>query len=166
MSPYLTRIRLLSAAGHVSTTFAQSEPIVIELIYDASACSVPLAGAGFNIVAASGARVGGFNNYMAVEPPYHIPQRGTGALHARQSPHLLQVRSGYRRPLEPIRVLSSTRSSTRSDSSVVQQDIYGTGHLLTQEDGVVALRCEFAADSGLAEAAGSGSDGVAHDHLT
>ena len=117
MSPYLTRIRLLSAAGHVSTTFAQSEPIVIELIYDASACSVPLAGAGFDIVAASGARVGGFNNYMAVEPPYHIPQRGTVRFRVPQSPHLLQVRSGYRRPLEPIRVLSSTRSSTQSNTA-------------------------------------------------
>jgi hypothetical protein len=128
--------------GEVSTNFGQGDSIVVELEYDAQECPVPLTGAGFNLVSASGARVGGFNNYMAHEPPQSIPPRGV-------------VRFILDRPaLTPgaYFITPSLNTDPRvvvdmvdfaASLTVEPRDVYGTGYLLTPEDGVVALECRF-----------------------
>jgi lipopolysaccharide transport system ATP-binding protein len=141
MSPYLTRIRLLNAAGQVGSTYVQGAPIVVEVSYEASVCELPLAGAGIIVTGASGARVGGFNTYMGQVPPYAIPQAGI-------------VRFTIRQPcFAPgafwVTVSLGTHPGVLVDKvehalgfSVVPRDIYETGYLLTPEDGVVAFSCE------------------------
>ena len=142
MSSYMTRLRFLHADGQLGSTFVQGEPIVVEVSYDASECALPLAGAGFNIVAASGARVGGFNNYMAEEPPYSIPKRGvvrftlTGPC---LTPGAFWVTPSL--GTHPGVVVDMIEHAL--GFSVVARDIYDTGYLLTPEDGVVALGCKF-----------------------
>lgn len=142
MPSYMKRIRLLNSAGQVGSTYVQGEPIVVELAYDASECALPLAGAGFNIVGAAGAKVGGFNNYMAQEPPYAIPKRGIVRFTLTQ-PCLAPGTFWITPSLGTHRDVLVDNVEHALGFSVIPRDIYGTGYLLTPENGVVALGCEF-----------------------
>jgi lipopolysaccharide transport system ATP-binding protein len=145
MSSYLTRVRLLNADGQVTSTYVQGAQIVVEIAYDASECALPLAGAGIIVTGASGARVGGFNTYMAQAPPHAVPQAGV-------------IRFTIKGPcFAPgafwVTVSLGTHPRNLVDKvehalgfSVLPRDIYETGYLLTPEDGVVAFSCEVEYD--------------------
>ena len=137
---YLQAGRLFNASNQSVEAFAQGEEVVIELRYDARECPTPLAGIGFNLVAANGVRVGGFNSYMAQQPPYAIAQRGT-ARFVLEAPTLtpgsywISVALGT----DPLTVVDRVDYALRF--TVSPKDIYGTGQLLTPDDGLVAFHC-------------------------
>ena len=135
---YLRTGRVSNAHGHAIESIAQGDELVLEVSYDALECPIPLAGIGFNLIAANGVRVGGFNSYMAQEPPYGIPQRGTARFVLRApiltpGAYWISVSMGT----DPLTVVDRVDYALRLDVS--PRDIYGTGHLLTHEDGLVAL---------------------------
>jgi lipopolysaccharide transport system ATP-binding protein len=139
-APYLQTGRLLNSADQIVDSFAQGDRIVIELTYDALNCPTSLAGIGFNVVAANGVRVGGFNSYMARQPPHAIPQRGIARFVLRDP--ILTPGAYWITPslgTDPLTVVDQVDYALRF--TVLPKDIYGTGQLLTHEDGVVAFYC-------------------------
>ena len=125
------------SSGELSRDFSQDEKITLEIDYCAPD-GVRLAGAGFNISTVEGIRVGGFNTYMAYPPPHKLPQKGsvTFGILARQftpGTYLVSISLGsHYGSLED-------KIENAISFTVHQADIYGTGYLLTKEDGVVAL---------------------------
>ena len=85
-----------------------------------------------------GFRVGGFNTYMAVRPPHRIPSKGLirFIIPARQlnpGTYSLSLSLGSHQGFLEDKVEDCL-------SFVVHAaDIYGTGYLLTTEDGVASL---------------------------
>jgi lipopolysaccharide transport system ATP-binding protein len=142
MSEYITRARSLDLIRKPNVVFPQGDPITIELTYDATDCPTALSGIGIAIYAASGSRVCGFNNYMATPPPYRIPQAGI-------------VTFTIERPtFTPgdftVTVTLGTDPGTLVDKvehvlrfHVEPRDIYGTGYVLTSDDGVVGMNCSM-----------------------
>jgi lipopolysaccharide transport system ATP-binding protein len=141
MRKCLRSIRISLKSGAPRSTLAQGEPFAIEICYDATQYFDVLAGAGIIIKDQHGLQVAGFNTYMASSPPHSIPARGKICFNVNGP------------PLNPGRYLV-TCSIGDHQSSLVDKiedcasfeiranDIYGTGYLLTAEDGVVALDCE------------------------
>ena len=137
MSRILRTISLQNSADAPQRDFLQSDSIVIKIEYEASN-GTALAGAGFIFRTIDGIRVGGFNTYMAAPPPHRIPTRGAISfeLPARQitpGNYLLTVSIGSHQGVLVDKVEDCIAFS------VAQSDIYGTGYLLTKEDGVAAL---------------------------
>jgi lipopolysaccharide transport system ATP-binding protein len=144
MKPILQMARLKSATLPQTNDFSQLDEIVLEITYDAGA-SVKLAGAGFVIKTMEGFRVGGFNTYMAVQPPHRIPSKGLirFIIPARQlnpGTYSLGISLGSHQ--------SFLEDEVRECLSFVVHagDIYGTGYLLTTEDGVASLSVGYEVD--------------------
>jgi len=117
--------------------FSQTDTIKIQIFYDTHN-SISLAGAGFTIHTQDGIRVGGGNTYMASPPPHRIPACGSVSflVPARQftpGSYSLTVSLGSHQGILEDKVEHSVRFK------IGQADIYGTGYLLTKEDGVAAL---------------------------
>jgi lipopolysaccharide transport system ATP-binding protein len=141
MTPYLTGLRILTPGGTQTSVTPMGDPVVVEVTYDASACGERLAGAGIIVTSTSGARVGGFNTYMAFPPPHTIPQVGS-------------VRFRINAPVLAPGAFTVTASLGTHPGTLVdkvehaitfvveQRDIYGTGYILTSEDGATAFDCE------------------------
>lgn len=142
MARYMQRIRTVDHQGRPVRTYAQGEPLVIEIDYDASAGPSQLAGAGFSIFTINGTRLAGFNSYMLASPPYRIPNQGT-------------VRFTVTGPtFGPGRYTISPSIGTDPrvvadwidhaiEIEVAARDIYDTGYLLTADEGLVALEGTF-----------------------
>lgn len=140
MTPIINEVYFTDIHGCDRSTFTMSESPALSMAYDSVGTGIALAGAGFILEHVSGARVGAFNTYMGTAPPHRIPDRGI-------------VRFVVRAPtLTPGRYLVSVsignHQSHLADKiehvasfDVVPDDIYKTGYILTQEDGVVALDC-------------------------
>jgi lipopolysaccharide transport system ATP-binding protein len=146
MSKCLQSIRVLLEDGSPSQYLTQGEPFTIEICYDATQYFDTLAGAGIIIKDQHGFQVAGFNTYMAFPPPHSIPARALICFNL----------NGPR--LNPGRYLVTCSIGDHQSSlvdkvedcasfEVHQQDIYGTGYLLTGEDGVVALDCEVSIEA-------------------
>ena len=137
MRPIMRRLCSRNADVAPATDFTQADEIVLELEYTApDGCH--LAGAGFILTTPEGTRVGGFNTYMAAPPPHHLPQAGKVTF--RTAGGQLTPGSYY------VTVSVGSHPGTLEDKvenalrfSVHPADIYGTGYLLTKEDGVAAL---------------------------
>jgi lipopolysaccharide transport system ATP-binding protein len=137
MKPILKRLSCKLSNNVSCIDFSQSDDIVLEVEY-----SVPdrinLAGAGFIINTVDGIRVGGFNTYMAHPPPYKLQQSGKVIflIPARQftpGAYLVTVSVGSHPNVLEDKVEAAI------GFTVHPSDIYGTGYLLTREDGVTAL---------------------------
>ena len=137
MRKVLQRLFIRNGEGLPTVNFSQFDDISIDIEYD-SAASVSLAGAGFILYSQEGIRVGGGNTYMSFMPPHRIPSRGkvTFTLPARQlTPgfYSLTVSLGsHQGALED-------KVEHAAGFTITQADIYGTGYLLTKEDGVASL---------------------------
>jgi lipopolysaccharide transport system ATP-binding protein len=132
------RISTLDATA--TDSFLQGDPVCLEITYDASALCDALAGAGFILTSAQGARVGGYNTYMAFPPPHQIPLKGKirftiDAPRLTPGVYFLTISLGTHQNhlLDKVENMLSF--------TVFPRDIYGTGYLLTPEDGVVAMDC-------------------------
>jgi lipopolysaccharide transport system ATP-binding protein len=141
MFKFLKYIRLICKNGSSGNYLMQGEPFTIEISYDASGYFDTLAGAGIIIKDQYGFQVAAFNTYMAFPPPHSIPGSGS-------------VRFSINGPLlNPGRYLITCSIGDHQSRlvdkiedcksfEIHEQDIYGTGYLLTSEDGVVALDCD------------------------
>ena len=137
MKKILKRAELKNEYGDWSKDFAQSETIELSVEYSAID-DVKLAGMGFIIYNEQGFRVGSGNTYMKFKPPYSIPDKGKISF-------LIPARiftPGY----YMITISLGSHQGALEDKveqaiafSIHQSDIYGTGYLLTKEDGVAAL---------------------------
>ncbi|EMI54705.1 ABC transporter ATP-binding protein [Rhodopirellula sallentina] len=142
MKPLLQAVKLHDISGEQTSTFIQGTPIKIEINYDASKHPEQLSGIGFIVHSITGARVGGFNSYMATQPPHQIPQSGITTFTVN-SPALtpgvyrltISIGSHQSRLIDKI--------EPAIDFRIEPDDIYATGYLLTAEDGVVAFECDF-----------------------
>jgi len=137
MKLILGQIICRSADGAPSTDFSQFEDIVLQVDYGAPD-GLSLSGAGFIVDTADGVRVGGFNTYMAYQPPQKLPKRGKvifeiPAGQFTPGRYLISVSLGSHYGVLEDKVESAI------GFTVHPADIYGTGYLLTEEDGVAAL---------------------------
>ncbi len=143
MKRLLTRVNLADAGHGAATEFSQLDDIVLSLDYGTGG-AVRLAGAGFIVYTDEGIRVGGGNTYMIQPPPFGIPPRGrvTFRIPARQftpGAYLLTVSLGSHPGVLEDKIEHAIRFS------VGPADIYGTGYLLTRQDGVMSLSFTAAA---------------------
>lgn len=130
--------RLADSAGRATTDFLQTDSIVLEIQYEAPE-GLRLAGAGFGLYSIGGVKVAGFNNYMVHPPPYKIPPRGivTFTLAPGQltpGSYAMSLSLGSHPSVLEDKVENAISFNVHS------ADVYGTGYLLTPEDGVTALR--------------------------
>ncbi|WP_224982629.1 ABC transporter ATP-binding protein [Geomonas agri] len=136
MRPVMRQISLCDGCGLPTNEFSQNDTIRFRICYDAG--DVALAGAGFIIHTQDGIRVASGNTYMAFQPPHRIPGRGAVAfsLLARQftpGSYTLTVSLGSHQGALEDKVEHCL------GFKISQADIYGTGYLLTKEDGVASL---------------------------
>ncbi|MCP9776974.1 MULTISPECIES: ABC transporter ATP-binding protein [unclassified Cyanobium] len=125
--------------------FKQNECLKLRIKYQASEAD-SLAGAGFIVKTTEGIRVGGFNTYMAFQPPHNIPSSGEVEFRIEcnqltPGQYVLTVSLGSHQGTLADKVEDCI------DFSIMQSDIYKTGYLLTKEDGVAALRAEAVVSS-------------------
>jgi len=137
MLPILRQISCMASDGKPRADFSQSDTIVLELEYSALD-DTRLAGAGFIIFNFDGVRVGGFNTYMAYPPPHRLPQTGSVRflIAGRQftpGRYSVTVSLGS----HPGVLVDKVESAILFE--IHPSDIYGTGYLLTREDGIAAL---------------------------
>jgi len=137
MNKYLRRLEIRKLGGEPVSSFSQMDTVSLTLEYS-SADKIQLAGAGFIITTQEGMRVGGGNTYMSFMPPHRIPDSGKVVFTFAASQ---LTPGGY-----SVTVSLGTHQGTLADKvenaidfSVYQADIYGTGYLLTKDDGVIAL---------------------------
>lgn len=140
MNKSLKKLSIKNMNCEVASSFSQFDSISIEFEYETNN-SVNLAGAGFIICTQEGVRVGGGNTYMSYMPPHKIPSKGrvVFTFSARQ------LTPGYYN----VTVSLGSHQGVLVDKvenaigfSIYQADIYGTGYLLTKDDGVIALSFE------------------------
>ena len=125
--------------------FSQNECLRLKIKYKASEAD-SLAGAGFIVKTTEGIRVGGFNTYMAFQPPHSIPSSGEVEFRIEcnqltPGQYILTVSLGSHQGTLADKVEDCI------DFSIMQSDIYKTGYLLAKEDGVAALRAEAVVSS-------------------
>jgi len=142
MKPIVSRISLHAATGEVKRDFIQDEPVALRIQYDATMYSFTLTGVGFGIETRDGVRVGGFNSLMAMEPPHRIPSKGTAEFLIKR-PHLTPGTYCVTVSLASHQGVLEDKIERVLTFDVHPADIYGTGYLLTAEDGVSAFDCEF-----------------------
>jgi hypothetical protein len=137
MRSVLRRLQSATADGTPSSDFPQTDEIVLIVDYAApEGCS--LAGTGFSIATPEGLRVGAFNTYMSAPPPHSLPASGRATF--RLAAAQLTPGSYY------VSVSIGSHPGVLEDKvdnalsfTVHPADIYGTGYLLTREDGVAAF---------------------------
>jgi lipopolysaccharide transport system ATP-binding protein len=142
MIPVIQKVTMQAIDGRYTTDFAQGDAMLLSIYYDGTGSEQNLAGTGFHLRTPRGVRVGGFNSYMGSQPPHRLPRRGV-------------VRYTIHEPvLTPGRYVLSVSAGTHQNHVVDRVegvmnldvhtvDVYGTGYLLTPDDGVVALRCDL-----------------------
>ena len=137
MKRILKRLSCRAAAGVLTREFSQADEIVLDLEYQAPQ-SINLIGAGFIISTIEGIRVGGFNTFMSSPPSTNIPKLGkiTFSIPADQftpGTYFVTVSlASHQKKLED-------KVENCISFTIHPSDIYGTGYLLTKEDGVAAL---------------------------
>ena len=141
MKSIIKKITLQDQSGNYRTDFNQGDPILLSVYYDARDKCEGLAGSGFILESFSGVRVGGFNTYMGTQPPHRIPMKGVVRFLIKDpiltpDHYYLTVSVGPHQN----RLIDKIEKIIEFD--VHSLDIYGTGYLVTQEDGVVAMQCD------------------------
>jgi lipopolysaccharide transport system ATP-binding protein len=137
MSPVIRKIETLSMDNLAERHFSQGTPIVISVAYDASHLGVSVAGIGVLIESATGLRVGSLATYFYQQPPFRLPAKAKVSLELtepRLNPgtYFLSVCVAQHQSA----LLDMIESAVSIE--VLPSDIYGTGFLLSSEDGVVA----------------------------
>jgi len=137
MKRILRRVSLSDGTGFSTKEFSQLDSITVRIFYGSN--NTPsLAGAGFIIHTQDGIRVGGGNTYMSFPPPHRLPTNGevNFVIPARQftpGAYFLTVSLGSHQGALEDKVVHALRFI------INQADVYGTGYLLTKDDGVSAL---------------------------
>jgi lipopolysaccharide transport system ATP-binding protein len=140
MQSIIQKVWLCNAQGEPSGDFTQGEPIQLLVSYDVGNSGQMVAGCGFILESLSGSRIGGYNTYMAWPPPHRLPSRGVVAFFIKgptltPGRYLLTVSIGSHQNY----LIDKVEKIVGFDIHAL--DIYGTGYLLTAEDGIAALEC-------------------------
>ena len=138
MKRLIKYVGLKNSMGEASNIFSQDEDIYLHVIYDASNYG-PLAGSGFIIYGQDEERVGGGNTYMATQPPHRIPQKGEIIFHidAKQfTPGNFDISVS----VGPHQSMLADKIEHCIGFKVEACDVYGTGYMLSHDDGVSLLR--------------------------
>jgi lipopolysaccharide transport system ATP-binding protein len=143
MKSIIKKVTLQDQNGNYKTDFDQGEPILLSVYYDAWEKSEGLAGSGFILESFGGVRVGGFNTYMGTQPPHRLPLRGVVHFLIK-NPVLTPDHYYLTVSVGPHQNRLVDKIEKIIEFDVHSLDIYGTGYLVTQEDGVVAMKCEVA----------------------
>jgi lipopolysaccharide transport system ATP-binding protein len=133
MTPVLVSARITDESGQNRDVFITGENWFIEIEYCCTE-NVKLSAAGFNIRTRSGFRVGGLNSYMCSQPPYRIPGQGI----ARFCIPKLPLNTGDYVVSVSIDIDHTKLCDQVNDVlsfSVLQNDFYGTGYILTWDHG-------------------------------
>ncbi len=141
MQSIIEKVTLQDQNGNFKTDFDQGEPIILSVYYDAIGGSEGLAGSGFILESLMGVRVGGFNTYMGTQPPHKLPLRGV--VHFLIKDPVLTPDHYYLTvSVGPHQNALIDKIEKVIEFDVHPLDIYGTGYLVTQGDGVVAMKCD------------------------
>ena len=131
-----------------TSDFTQLETVKLTIEY-ASDGVFKIAGLGFAIYTIDGVRVGGGNSFMVSMPPYSVPENGRVVFRipARQftpGSYTINLSTGS----HPSHIADKIDGCIFFD--ILQADVYGTGYLLTKEDGVSCLdfRCDVVSADG------------------
>ena len=136
MGKYLKKVVLKNAAGITTNTFTQGESIAIEIEHKVPE-DILVSTAGFTIVSSDGIRVGGVNSFMTLPPPHRLPNSGKVVFQLppcllTPGKYYLDISVGsYHKPLDQV--------DEAIDFNIEQEDIYGTGYLLTRDNGLVSI---------------------------
>lgn len=145
MKSIIKQVTLQDQNGNYKTDFNQGEPILLSVYYDAYGKVEGLAGSGFILESFGGVRVGGFNTYMGTQPPHRIPLKGVVHFLIK-NPVLTPDHYYLTVSVGPHQNRLADKIEKIIGFDVRSLDIYGTGYLVTQEDGVVAMNCEVAVE--------------------
>ncbi|MEA5448381.1 ABC transporter ATP-binding protein [Leptolyngbya sp. CCNP1308] len=137
MKKIFKKVSCKAENGLSTLEFHQSEEIFLDIEYHAPE-EINLAGAGIIFSTIEGIRVGSFNTYMDSQPPYRIPRHGrlSFQLPARQfnpGTFLLTISLGSHQGVLEDKVENCVKIT------INPSDIYGTGYLLSKEDGVASI---------------------------
>jgi lipopolysaccharide transport system ATP-binding protein len=145
MKSVIKKVTLQDQNGNYRTSFNQGDPILLSVYYDAREKCEGLAGSGFILESFGGVRVGGFNTYMGTQPPHRIPI--SGVVHFLIKDPILTPDHYYLTvSVGPHQNRLVDKIEKIIEFDVHTLDIYGTGYLLTQEDGVIAMKCEVSVE--------------------
>ena len=146
MKPVIQEVQLLNQKGEQKTSFFQDEEIIIKVKYDSSQYE-DLAGMGF-ILYSDESQVGGGNTYMAFPPPHKLPQKGYVFFHLESKQFIPRTYS--------VTVSVGPHQSRLLDKvdrcisfSIEPSDVYGTGYILSKDDGVSLMRFSASISDGL-----------------
>ena len=145
MQSIINKVTLQDQNGFYKTDFDQGEPIILSVYYDAIGRSEVLAGSGFILESLRGVRVGGFNTYMGTQPPHRLPLRGVVHFFIKD-PVLTPDHYYLTVSVGPHQAALVDKIEKIIEFDVQSLDIYGTGYLVNQEDGVVAMKCDVSVD--------------------
>lgn len=141
MKSVIQKVTLRDQNGNYTSDFNQGDPIFLSIYFDAEGKCEGLAGSGFILESFGGVRVGGFNTYMGTQPPHKLPIKG--AVHFLIKDPVLTPDHYYLTvSVGPHQSRLIDKIEKIIEFDVHALDIYHTGYLLTQEDGVVAMNCE------------------------
>jgi lipopolysaccharide transport system ATP-binding protein len=145
MKSVIKKVTLQDQNGNYETNFNQGDSILLSVYYDAQGKCESLAGSGFILESFGGVRVGGFNTYMGTQPPHRLPIKGVVHFLIKDpiltpDHYYLTVSVGPHQS----RLVDKVERIIEFDINTL--DIYGTGYLLTQEDGVVAMKCDVSVE--------------------
>ncbi len=141
MKSIINKVTLRDQSGNYKTDFNQGDPILLSVYYDAEDKCEGLAGSGFILESIGGVRVGGFNTYMGTQPPHRIPIKGVVNFLIK-NPTLTPDHYFLTVSVGPHQNRLVDKIERIIEFDVHTLDIYGTGYLLTQEDGVIAMKCD------------------------
>ncbi len=148
MQSVIYKVSLQNGNGEYTTDFDQGNTVVLSVYYDASKTGQSLAGCGFHIKTLTGVRVGGFNTYMGTPPPHKLPPSGVVRF-LIQEPTLTPGRYMITVNVGPHQSFLIDNIEAVLTFDIHTLDVYGTGYLLTPEDGVVAMKCDVAIENSL-----------------
>lgn len=145
MKSIIKKVTLQDQNGNYKTDFNQGDSILLSVYYDARDKCESLAGSGFILESFGGMRVGGFNTYMGTQPPHRLPI--SGVVHFLIKDPILTPDHYYLTvSVGPHQNRLVDKVEKIIEFDVHTLDIYGTGYLLTQEDGVVAMKCDVSVE--------------------
>ena len=133
----MRQVELFNGNEQKTSNFNQSDSIVIVITYDGEKVE-NISGAGFILYNSDEIRVGGGNTYMSMEPPHKLPKKGKVQF-VIQPKQLTPGQYFLTLSLGSHQSVLIDKIELCVSFLVEQNDIYGTGYLLTKEDGVCAL---------------------------
>ncbi len=136
MGKYLEKVVLKNTNGECVNAFTQGESITIEIGYEVPG-DILVSTAGFTIVSSEGIRVGGVNSFMTLPPPHRLPN--SGKVIFQLPPCLLTPGKYYLNIAVGSHHKLLDKVEEAIDFNIEQEDIYGTGCLLTRSDGLVSI---------------------------